>query len=155
MPTYSLDTFIAAVQDSMASAQEQVRRRSQSKIERLLDLDDEGQPRSVTWSMRIPARRKGQPSTRELPLLTLMTNKVTQVTELNVDLDCRVEEVPAQKAAPHAKRLALVPQPRKEPRPSGVHRVRLALRGGENPSGEVLIDGVRFKEIPPRVKSRT
>jgi hypothetical protein len=163
MPTKSFDSLLNTLCSSVTDAQRTLSQHHQGQLRRLYS-DESGQ--SLTWTFYVPSEEDDNHYRPiELPLVSLRSSRELTISELSIDLNCRVEtttardlqqlqaipqaenETPAAKEQRTAERpLALLMRSAKEAFAKNLARVRIHLLT-KTSQGRVLVNNQAFKKF--------
>lgn len=147
-PHTPFDDVVDACSDSVAAAAAAVERRSADDLQRLVQLDAEGEVSAVSWRMRLPAANGGT-ETVTVPLAALYKPSEIRIRRVAFAFDAELVRL-APDAGP--RRLAFRLPPGRSAAPERTKRVEIDLDGAG--CGTVTVDGVELKRIaPPRPAS--
>jgi hypothetical protein len=94
MPIKTFDSLLNALSSSVTEAQRRLSERHQGQLRRLYS-DESGQ--SLTWTFYVPSEEDDSHYRPiELPLVSLRSSRELTISELSIELNCRVENASAK-----------------------------------------------------------
>ena len=150
MPTMSLDDFVAGLQASMARAQANIAEGNRGRLERQIELVNEGRAETLTWSLVMDKHEGGAIRTLRFPLMAMSHPLTPQVTELTLELKAVVETAPAPAAAGRPRRLRFIARRTLKSARQRLHALTVRLVGKQPGIAEISLDGAPLRKLTAR-----
>jgi hypothetical protein len=149
MARISLDEFVERLQSSVAGAQANIEKGGRGRLERLIEIDQQGRTEALTCSFVIDADPATGLATHtvQLPLFTLRPFLAAQVNELKLDLSAAVEESPRSRKMQGRSYLRLVIGKHATSLRRHLHRLTINLTGQQPGRVAIAVDGVVLKSV--------
>jgi hypothetical protein len=149
VPTISLDRFVEELRNSMAEAQASLERSNQGRLERLIELAQDGRSEALTWSFVIDGTSEGVADRRtvRLPLMTLFPPMAVRVTEAKLDINVAVERVRGPRKGNSHSHFRLQICRKAASLRRRLHQLTVSLTAKQGVAAQVLLDGVHFKTV--------
>ncbi len=140
MASNRLDDVANALRDSFEKSQETIAQQQSSRLSRLINMDEQGEPDYLTWECRLPAG-DGQERNFELlrmPYASLSHTQTYDIAEVSIELDCKIKKNKAQNKQSQPTFTA-TPVKREEANQEELHRLKLKINN-QQPEPTVKID---------------
>jgi hypothetical protein len=95
MTTNGLDELLKSIQLTADNAQKKMEERQSDRLRSIINVDQNGQPESLTWECRLPSGDGGK-RTHEilrLPWALLYPAESMGIKELSIEFDCDIKKV--------------------------------------------------------------
>ncbi len=151
MPEVDFDDFLRGLQFSLAKAQAGIAAQNKGRLERLLQVDQDGRTERLDWSFVLDPAGAGQAEAQpmRLPLASMRSLLAPQVTDFTLEMQVSVE--PAKPPSPGGEaRLSLVVHKRRSFLRERLHKLKIRLLGSQPGGGVVKVDGKTLKLLPAR-----
>lgn len=141
MANIDINDVIKGMQSSMDRAQEKVDQRQKRLLEHLIEMGEDGEPKSLSWVSRLPSGDGGQRAYElvRLPWASLRSAASMKIDALSVDFDCYVDQTPSEDS-PRAPRLTVTPTGKTKEKDPQVHNLKINLNSTDEDDAEIFLD---------------